>query len=93
MRAIEAIVAKRGRVWRAYVWGQPSGHLMDRRGTNYRTLSVTRNAFTSKQGAIDFLLGFFDSRESMRHWASRRGDGTFIPGGFEFEVVYIEEPA
>ena len=72
---------KSGR-WKAYVYGQPSSHISNWNGCNYRYAAIDGQphlGFDSSEAASAWVLGRFSSRLDAMRWANHNtADGSFL---------------
>lgn len=68
--------------YKAYIWGQPEGHIMDWNGCNYRRATIPDQplfGFKTKEEARDFVLLEFKTEKELRKYAYKNiGDGSFL---------------
>ena len=73
--------------YKAYIWGQPTDHISDWRGCNFRRLTVPqqpRKGFETVAEARAFVLSTF-GEHALKDLAEKKGDGSSYP---EMRNVY-----
>lgn len=78
--------------FKACIWGQTDSHVMDRRGCNYRLLTIPgqpRQGFSAQEEAVAFLRSKFGHEAEAKQWAWSQGDGSFMSDDHADSIVVL----